>query len=86
MIGADEEGDFSLQIKPVRLNDDAKYQCQVASDSGKVLRSRVAKLTVFVAPEPPEIEPGPIVEGKSGQPITLTCTSKGGKPAPEVCN
>lgn len=29
MIGSDEEGDFSLDIYPVMLDDDAKYQCQV---------------------------------------------------------
>jgi Immunoglobulin I-set domain len=29
MIGSDEEGDFSLAISPVMLDDDAEYQCQV---------------------------------------------------------
>lgn len=29
MVGSDEEGDFSLQIYPVALDDDAQYQCQV---------------------------------------------------------
>lgn len=29
MVGSDEEGDYSLQIYPVTLDDDAKYQCQV---------------------------------------------------------
>lgn len=29
MVGSDEEGDFSLDIYPVMLDDDAKYQCQV---------------------------------------------------------
>lgn len=29
MVGSDEEGDYSLDIYPVMLDDDAKYQCQV---------------------------------------------------------
>lgn len=30
MIGSDEEGDFSLEIYPVMLDDEARYQCQVS--------------------------------------------------------
>lgn len=30
MIGSDEEGDYSLDIYPVMLDDDARYQCQVS--------------------------------------------------------
>lgn len=30
MVGSDEEGDFSLDVSPVMLDDDAKYQCQVS--------------------------------------------------------
>lgn len=30
MIGSDEEGDFSLQIYPVTIEDDADFQCQVS--------------------------------------------------------
>jgi Immunoglobulin I-set domain len=29
MVGSDEEGDFSLDISPIMLDDDARYQCQV---------------------------------------------------------
>lgn len=29
MVGSDEEGDFSLDVYPVMLDDDARYQCQV---------------------------------------------------------
>lgn len=36
MVGSDEEGDYSLDIYPVMLDDDAKYQCQVGpSPTGK---------------------------------------------------
>lgn len=31
MIGSDEEGDYSLQIYPVELEDDAQFQCQVSA-------------------------------------------------------
>jgi hypothetical protein len=31
MVGSDEEGDFSLNISPVMLDDNAKYQCQVSA-------------------------------------------------------
>lgn len=30
MVGSDEEGDFSLDIYPVMLDDNARYQCQVS--------------------------------------------------------
>uniref|UniRef100_A0A182M1Q9 Ig-like domain-containing protein n=1 Tax=Anopheles culicifacies TaxID=139723 RepID=A0A182M1Q9_9DIPT len=29
MVGSDEEGDYSLEIYPVMLDDEARYQCQV---------------------------------------------------------
>lgn len=32
MIGSDDEGDYSLQIFPVTLDDEARYQCQVGPD------------------------------------------------------
>lgn len=39
MVGSDEEGDFSLDIYPVMLDDDAKYQCQVGpSPTGIIQR------------------------------------------------
>ncbi|GBP87748.1 Irregular chiasm C-roughest protein [Eumeta japonica] len=39
MIGSDEEGDYSLDIRDVTLEDDAKYQCQVSSGSRASLKS-----------------------------------------------
>ncbi|KFM73802.1 Irregular chiasm C-roughest protein, partial [Stegodyphus mimosarum] len=53
MIGSDDEGDFSLQISRVTLEDDALFQCQVgAADGVKGIRSRNAAFTVYVPPEP----------------------------------
>lgn len=49
MVGSDEEGDFSLDIFPVMLDDDAKYQCQVGPGrkgrASKKLQRRRIKLT-----------------------------------------
>ncbi|XP_075741795.1 irregular chiasm C-roughest protein-like [Rhipicephalus microplus] len=48
MVGSDDEGDFSLQIGSVSLEDDATFQCQVGAVEGvKGIRSRSAPLTVF---------------------------------------
>ncbi|KAK3853880.1 hypothetical protein Pcinc_039600 [Petrolisthes cinctipes] len=82
MIGSDEEGDFSLRISPVTLEDDAEYQCQVSSDAEMPLRSAVARLTVFVPPNPPTVTHPDLAT--AGVPLTLTCSSSGGRPAPEI--
>lgn len=38
-VGSDEEGDFSLDIYPVMLDDDAKYQCQVGPSPTGTIRN-----------------------------------------------
>ncbi|RZF42205.1 hypothetical protein LSTR_LSTR004354 [Laodelphax striatellus] len=60
MVGSDEEGDYSLDIYPVTLDDDAKYQCQVSSgpQGQEGVRSHYATLTVLTPPEPPRILQG----------------------------
>ncbi|XP_068214573.1 irregular chiasm C-roughest protein-like [Palaemon carinicauda] len=85
MIGADEEGDFSLRISPVTLEDEAYFQCQVTGwrDIPGV-RSQTAKLTVYVPPEPPVITQGPLITTTAGFGVQLECVSKGGKPAAEL--
>lgn len=48
MIGSDEEGDFSLDVYPVMLDDDAKYQCQVGPGSkGKSKSNFMTNLLQF---------------------------------------
>nr|CAI5836053.1 unnamed protein product [Callosobruchus analis] len=86
MIGSDEEGDFSLEIFPVMLDDDAKYECQVSSgpQGQKGIRSRVAQLTVLVPPEPPRITQGDRLVTTEDREIELECISYGGKPAAEI--
>ncbi|XP_066956989.1 irregular chiasm C-roughest protein-like [Macrobrachium rosenbergii] len=85
MIGSDEEGDFSLRISPVTLEDEAYFQCQVTGwrDIPGV-RSQTAKLTVYVPPEPPIITSGPLVTTTAGVDVYLECISRGGKPAAEI--
>ena len=38
MVGSDEEGDFSLDIFPIMLDDDAEYQCQVGPAKRKFIK------------------------------------------------
>lgn len=85
MIGSDEEGDFSLQISGVTLEDDGVFQCQVGASQGSHgIRSRNAILTVYVPPEPPKILQGDNLKGIAGTSVELICQSFSGKPAAEV--
>ncbi|CAH2987448.1 unnamed protein product [Chilo suppressalis] len=86
MTGSDEEGDYSLDIRDVALEDDARYQCQVSSglNGEPAIRSRYAQLTVLVAPEPPRIIQGAFIDATEDQPIDIECVSSGGKPASEI--
>ncbi|XP_068224327.1 irregular chiasm C-roughest protein-like, partial [Palaemon carinicauda] len=83
MIGSDDEGDYSLRIQPVLIEDDALYQCQVSAGPGvPSIRSSVARLTVYVPPEPPRVKP-PVLRTTAGMTVTLECESRGGRPPPE---
>ena len=77
--------DWTLQISPVLLEDDALFQCQVgAADSVAPVRSRNAQLTVYVPPEDPYIVQGDLVEATEDVVQSLECVSPGGKPAADV--
>ncbi|KAJ8920019.1 hypothetical protein NQ315_006550 [Exocentrus adspersus] len=86
MIGSDEEGDYSLEIYPVMLDDDARYECQVSpGPKGQPgIRSHFAKLTVLVPPDPPKIVQGDYLVTTEDREIELECISYGGKPAAEI--
>ncbi|XP_049882134.1 irregular chiasm C-roughest protein-like [Pectinophora gossypiella] len=86
MIGSDEEGDYSLDIRDVTLDDDAKYQCQVSSGAKgePAIRSRYARLTVLVPPEPPKILQGKYLSTIEDRHVKLECVSVGGKPPAEI--
>ncbi|CRK89578.1 CLUMA_CG003242, isoform A [Clunio marinus] len=90
MVGSDEEGDFSLDISPIMLDDDARYQCQVSpgADGAPAIRSRYAKVTVLVPPDDPKIVKGNTsidhMVATEDREIELECLSWGGKPAAEI--
>ncbi|KAA0201561.1 hypothetical protein HAZT_HAZT003745 [Hyalella azteca] len=85
MIGSHEEGDYSLRISPVTLEDDAEFQCQVTGVGDVAgVRSQSAKLTVYVPPERPEISQGAVVTSTAGAGVQIDCVSRGGKPAAEI--
>ena len=61
-VGGGGEGDFSLKITEVSLEDDAKFQCQVARVPGYPgIQSTTAQVNVQVKPEPPVIINGQII-------------------------
>uniref|UniRef100_A0A182U923 Ig-like domain-containing protein n=2 Tax=Anopheles melas TaxID=34690 RepID=A0A182U923_9DIPT len=86
MVGSDEEGDYSLEIYPLMLDDEARYQCQVGrgKDGTPGIRSSFATLTVLVPPEPPKIVQGDFLVTTEDREIELECVSVGGKPAAEI--
>lgn len=86
MVGLDEEGDFSLQISNVQLDDDATFQCQVgAVDGVRGIRSRSAYLSVSLPPEKPRIVQGDYLKTTAGINVELVCEAHAGKPPAEVC-
>ncbi|XP_043279028.1 irregular chiasm C-roughest protein-like [Venturia canescens] len=86
MIGSDEEGDFSLHIYPVELEDDGKYQCQASptNDGQPGLRSRFAKLSVLVPPQKPKILQGDFLVTTEDRELVIECISVGGKPPADI--
>ncbi|KAJ8978266.1 hypothetical protein NQ317_003050 [Molorchus minor] len=79
-------GDYSLEIYPVTLDDDARYECQVSPGplGQPGIRSHFAKLTVLVPPDPPKIVQGDYLYTTEDREIELECISYGGKPAAEI--
>ncbi|KMQ97564.1 irregular chiasm c-roughest, partial [Lasius niger] len=85
MIGSDEEGDFSLHIYPVELEDDGTYQCQASptNDGQPALRSRFARLSVLVPPQKPKILQGDFLVTTEDRELVIECISVAGKPPAE---
>ncbi|CAM1324635.1 KIRREL (predicted) [Pycnogonum litorale] len=85
MVGSDEEGDYSLLISDVNLEDDAHYQCQAGfTEKVEGIASKKAKLTVFTPPNPPVITEGKKLKTVEGKKVQLSCKADGGKPAAEL--
>ena len=72
-------GDWNLEIDPVSIYDDGQYQCQMTP-----LRSRYAHVNVWVPPEDPFIEDGPVIHVKESVQVKLECVARGGKPPAKV--
>ena len=66
------------------MDDDDVYQCQVTLGYTSSLRSRKAKVEVLVPPQDPFIKEGRVLTVKESRDVTITCISKGGKPAAKV--
>ena len=78
-------GDYTLDINPVLLEDDADFQCQVgATREVGAIRSIDAHLTVTVPPEPPKIYNGKQIDTVETRTVEIRCESRGGKPVAEV--
>ncbi|KAI4493399.1 hypothetical protein M0804_001575 [Polistes exclamans] len=77
--------DFSLHIYPVELDDDGIYQCQASpTNNGQpALRSRFARLSVLVPPEPPKILQGDFLVTTEDRELVIECVSVAGKPPAE---
>ncbi|XP_046635750.1 irregular chiasm C-roughest protein-like isoform X2 [Daphnia pulicaria] len=87
MIGTEDEGTFSLQIRPVTLEDDGRFQCQVSpgpEPASMAIRSRYATLAVTIPPEPPQIVQGSHLITTEDREVELECQSRSGKPAAEI--
>lgn len=85
IFGPSFAGDFTLDINPVMLEDDAKFQCQVGAAEGvDPIRSGDAVLTVLVPPEAPVIVNGRQLRTTEDREVTIECVSRGGKPKAEV--
>lgn len=79
------KGEYTLDINPVTLEDDATFQCQVgAADGVAPIRSKDAVLTVTVPPEFPDIVNGHEIRTTEDTTLHIECVSRGGKPAAEV--
>ncbi|KPJ17600.1 Irregular chiasm C-roughest protein [Papilio machaon] len=65
-------------------SNDNNFGFTMALRSEPPIRSRYARLTVLVPPEPPRILQSPILQAVEDQEIDLECISVGGKPAAEI--
>ena len=85
MRGAGDDGDYSLRITDIRLEDDAKFQCQVGAVSGVAsVQSSSAQVTVQVQPQSPVILNGDTMVIMEGSEVEVQCKSWGGKPAATI--
>ncbi|KAL8589034.1 hypothetical protein ACOMHN_055047 [Nucella lapillus] len=78
-------GEWNLQIRDVRLEDDGSYQCQAgATHNVRGIRSRTAIVTVVIPPERPTIDGAPTLSLVLYRPTNVTCRANNGKPAATI--
>ncbi|XP_070550962.1 nephrin-like [Ptychodera flava] len=85
MTGNEGAGEYFLEIREVKLEDDSNYVCQVSAMAGSpTISTRAARLNVLMAPDPPTIvdhSNGTSVIIRPPATVVLTCRSENGKPA-----
>ncbi|XP_019616810.1 PREDICTED: hemicentin-1-like [Branchiostoma belcheri] len=79
IVGDTSRGEFNLEIRDIKLEDDGKYSCYTDP-----MAAADAILTVVVPmPNPPQISGGELTL-TSGEQLSLTCRASGGHPAPRL--
>ncbi|KAI8507069.1 hypothetical protein Bbelb_155080 [Branchiostoma belcheri] len=79
IVGDTSRGEFNLEIRDIKLEDDGKYSCYTDP-----MAAADAILTVVVPmPNPPQISGGEL-SLTSGEQLSLTCRASGGHPAPRL--
>ena len=63
----------------MKAEDDGEYECQ-----SLLLRSKPARLTVFVPPNNPYVENGPVQEVRETTNVTFRCVAEGSRPQAKV--
>ncbi|KAI8485746.1 hypothetical protein Bbelb_365800 [Branchiostoma belcheri] len=79
IVGDTSRGEFNLEIRDIKLEDDGKYRCYTDP-----MAAADAILTVVVPmPNPPQISGGEL-SFTSGEQLSLTCRASGGHPEPRL--
>ncbi|XP_042872259.1 irregular chiasm C-roughest protein-like [Penaeus japonicus] len=89
MIVNDSEGIYNLYIRPVLVEDDATYQCQVGgADGQRHLKSTSAKLTVHFPPKDADdkvyLDKSSPMYTTAGVPVRITCEAGLSTPAAKI--
>ncbi|XP_019623507.1 PREDICTED: kin of IRRE-like protein 3 [Branchiostoma belcheri] len=79
VVGDTSRGEFNLEIRDIKLEDDGKYSCYTDP-----MAAADAILTVVVPmPNPPQISGGEL-SLTSGDQLSLTCRASGAHPSPRL--
>ncbi|XP_053363734.1 nephrin [Clarias gariepinus] len=85
MTGDENRGQYHLQIKDVRLEDDSPYECQVGrSETSHPIVSRTVWINVQIPPSKPRITQDSEEPWVEGNEYTVTCIAPDAKPAADI--